>query len=176
LPMILDTGRLASVTERIPRGALRLEPYAISNEELACRSSAGALLAHALNAGSHHRVPAVTKSEYQNLAAHGEGCPIMIRLALTLFTTLLMTASLGASDIPHFNIEATCRAAPRLSGGIQKPFDGCMRDEHTARAELEKLWARYSAQQRTECVSLERIGGSPSYVDVVSCLQMYPTK
>ena len=98
---------------------------------------------------------------------------VPIGLALALVTH---AASVNASDIPHFNIEATCRAAPSLAGGIQKPFDECMKDEQAARAELEKGWATYSSQQRAECVSLERVGGSPSYVDVVSCLQMYSTK
>ena len=100
----------------------------------------------------------------------------MTRLALAVAVASLLTTGVRASDIPHFNIEATCRAAPRLEGGIQKPFDGCMRDEQAARAELEKAWATYSGQQRAGCVSLERIGGSPSYVDVLSCLQMYAPK
>ena len=100
----------------------------------------------------------------------------MTWLGLTVFLLLLTTASTGASDVPHFNIEATCRAAPSLAGGIQKPYDACMRDERAALGELDKAWAKYSTQQRAECVSLEKIGGSPSYVDVLSCLQMYATK
>ena len=46
-----------------------------------------------------------------------------------------------------------------------------------ARTQLEKVWTTHTTQQRTECVSLEGVGGgSPSYVDVLTCLEMYATR
>jgi hypothetical protein len=95
-------------------------------------------------------------------------------LALSTCFVLLIPVNISASDIPQFNIEATCRAAPSLQGGIQKPYQSCLEEEKTARAQLEKVWTMHTTQQRSECVSLEGVGGgSPSYVDVLTCLEMY---
>ena len=76
-------------------------------------------------------------------------------------------------EVPRFDIDATCRAAPSLAGGIQNPFDSCVREEKAARAKLASTWKRHTAQQRRECSALERSSGSPSYVDVLTCLEMY---
>jgi hypothetical protein len=99
------------------------------------------------------------------------------RLIASIISVLLPLGTVSASDIPHFNIEATCRAAPSLSGGIQKPYQSCLEEEKVARTQLEKVWTTHTTQQRTECVSLERVGGgSPSYVEVLTCLEMYATR
>jgi hypothetical protein len=96
------------------------------------------------------------------------------RLCVSICIVLLIPVNVSASGIPHFNIEATCRAAPSLQGGIQKPYQSCLEEEKTARAQLEKVWTMHTTQQRTECVSLEGVGGgSPSYVEVLTCLEMY---
>jgi hypothetical protein len=100
-----------------------------------------------------------------------------VRLIASSFMVLLTLVNVSASDIPRFNIEATCRAAPSLPGGIQKPYQSCLEEEKTARAQLEKVWTMHTTQQRTECVSLEGVGGgSPSYVDVLTCLEMYAAR
>jgi hypothetical protein len=97
----------------------------------------------------------------------------MTRLALSSCFALLITGNVSASELPHFNIEATCRAAPSLQGGIQDPFPSCVSDEENARAQLQEIWKTYNAQHRTECVNLTRLDDSPSYVEVLTCLQMY---
>jgi hypothetical protein len=100
-----------------------------------------------------------------------------VRLIASSFMVLLTLVTVSASDIPHFNVEATCRAAPSLPGGIQKPYQSCLEEEKTARAQLDKVWTMHTTQQRTECVSLEGVGGgSPSYVDVLTCLEMYAAR
>jgi hypothetical protein len=98
-------------------------------------------------------------------------------IASIIISVLLPLGTVSASDIPRFNIEATCRAAPSLSGGIQRPYQSCLEEEKVARTQLEKVWTTHTTQQRTECVSLEGVGGgSPSYVDVLTCLEMYPAR
>jgi hypothetical protein len=97
----------------------------------------------------------------------------MARLPVSTCVVLLTAVNASAADIPIFNLEVTCRAAPSLQGGIQRPFQSCVEEEKAAHARLEKVWTAHTALQRSECVSLERIGGSPSYVDVLTCLEMY---
>ncbi len=92
-----------------------------------------------------------------------------VLLAVLFFGSI---AASEAQELPQFNIEATCRAAPPLQGGIQDPYPSCMREETAARADLQRLWTTFSAEQRGICVRETRIEGSPSYVEVLTCLQM----
>ena len=71
-----------------------------------------------------------------------------------------------------FDIEATCRAAPRLLPTDPNPYPSCVRDETEARSQLERQWASFNVRQREECVRASSIQGTPSFVDVLTCLQM----
>jgi hypothetical protein len=48
----------------------------------------------------------------------------------------------------------------------------CERDENTARDTLEKEWSQFSPAQRAECARLSSLGGSPSYVELLTCLEI----
>ena len=86
---------------------------------------------------------------------------------------LLIAATAAAAEgIPRFDIEALCRSAPRLLASDPNPFQGCVRDETEARNQLERQWASFDAAQREECVRATDVGGAPSFVDVLTCIQM----
>ena len=91
---------------------------------------------------------------------------------LGLGVLLFVATSAAAQEFPRFDIEATCRAAPRLLPTDPNPYQGCMRDESHARGELERQWASFNAGQREECVRDSSVGGTPSFVDVLTCIQM----
>jgi hypothetical protein len=44
-------------------------------------------------------------------------------LIVSNFVIPLTLVNVSATDLPQFNIEGTCRAAPTLQGGIQTPFE-----------------------------------------------------
>src|SRR5215212_10868918 len=93
-----------------------------------------------------------------------------------LAATILLVLSTGigaAQQLPTFNIEETCRAAHPLGPEERDPYQGCMKDEATARSELQRQWARFEAGNRDLCAQETRIGGYPSYVEVLTCLQMF---
>jgi|SRR5688500_733409 hypothetical protein len=96
----------------------------------------------------------------------------MIRAIISGLMGLLTSVTVSASELPHFNIEATCRAAPSLQGGIQNPYPSCMTDEEAALTELKRTWTTYNAGRRSECTSFGQMGNAPSYVVVLTCLQM----
>jgi hypothetical protein len=48
----------------------------------------------------------------------------------------------------------------------------CQRDEQDARSKLEKDWSQYSAAQQRQCDGLVTTGGAPSYVELLTCLEM----
>jgi len=87
---------------------------------------------------------------------------------------LMLSANIGtAQQLPHFDIEATCREAQPLGPEDRDPYQGCMKDEGIARSELQRQWTRFDAGNRDTCVEETGLGGYPSYVEVLTCLQMY---
>jgi hypothetical protein len=87
---------------------------------------------------------------------------------------LMLSTGIGtAQQLPTFNIDATCRAAHPLGPEDRDPYQGCMRDEASARSELQRQWTQFDAGNRDLCAEETRIGGYPSYVEVLTCLQTF---
>ena len=87
---------------------------------------------------------------------------------------IILTATqivLVADSVPKFDVERTCRAAA-VSGVPGRDSTSCHRDEQDARSKLEQDWSQYSAAQRSECDGLVTTGGAPSYVELLTCLEM----
>jgi hypothetical protein len=69
---------------------------------------------------------------------------------------------IGVADkAPRFNLNATC-------GGS----DGCVKSENAAHEDLAKQWAQFPAADRARCVRLTTVSKMPSYVQVITCLEM----
>jgi hypothetical protein len=47
-----------------------------------------------------------------------------------------------------------------------------MTGEDEARKDLAKDWAKIPAAERTQCVGTVKVGGAPSYVELLICLEM----
>lgn len=86
----------------------------------------------------------------------------------TIVFALLVTAAV-AQDMPRFNVQPSCRGAASLTPAS---FDNCLRDEETARTALAASWSQFNAGDRTRCSQETETGGSPSYVELLTCLQM----
>ncbi|ACA20996.1 hypothetical protein M446_6749 [Methylobacterium sp. 4-46] len=95
----------------------------------------------------------------------------MFRSAGLVFIVLTTSAALGG-EFPRYDIEATCRAAPALAGGTGNVDRNCLRDEAQARTQVEQQWAGFQTRRRDNCVQETSIGGPPSYVALLTCLQM----
>jgi hypothetical protein len=89
-----------------------------------------------------------------------------------LLSGVFLMSTAAAQQLPRLDVEATCRAAPRLLAEDANPFDGCMRDERDAQRQLQEMWSGAAAAHRQACAEEAQIGGSPSYVDMLTCLQM----
>lgn len=97
----------------------------------------------------------------------------MNRLAAIAALVLAQTTLAVAAGVPRFDIKATCREAQPLSGsGDQNVYQGCVVGEIEARKQLAKLWRSFKDGSRRSCVGEAQIGGVPSYVDLLSCLQL----
>jgi hypothetical protein len=91
------------------------------------------------------------------------------------FAALVVGSSLitvAAEAVPTLKVEASCRAAGIEGMMTGRTADSCMNDENSARDDLKKAWASFSADDRSHCLSMVSTGGSPSYVELLSCLEM----
>ena len=78
---------------------------------------------------------------------------------------------LVADAAPEFNIAPSCRAA--ATAAVKgRDETACKRDEQDARGKVQQQWGEFSADQRAHCVRLSTIGGSPSYVELLTCLEL----
>ncbi|MBR0714033.1 hypothetical protein [Bradyrhizobium liaoningense] len=96
----------------------------------------------------------------------------------------LSTALLGSqlfvmpvSDrVPELKVEALCKATTTddKAMGLAMPqsFADCMRDETAAQQQLIAAWGSASVPLRDSCEGEATAGGSQSYVDLLTCIQM----
>ncbi len=78
----------------------------------------------------------------------------------------------SAQQLPRFDIETICRDAPALTAEDRDPVQGCMRDEANAERQLQAIWSGTAVASRETCARETQVGGSPSYVDMLTCVQM----
>ena len=91
-----------------------------------------------------------------------------------LLPVLLLSSqiTLAADPVPKFDIGPSCQAAGATSGMTTRDRAACEHDEINARAALEKEWSQVSPPDKAHCVRLVTLGGSPSYVELLTCLEM----
>ena len=91
---------------------------------------------------------------------------------LTWLVVAGSVALMGAArvQVPNFDIKKACSIhVPDMIGTPQS----CERDERAARDELKRVWATFPASVRRTCLAYVNIGGMPSYVELLTCGQMY---
>ena len=97
---------------------------------------------------------------------------------LLIALTLLAIPQIARADVPKLNVEPSCRAAAdaakmgALAGANTRDLNSCMRDENEAKDALAKEWHEFSASDQQRCVRETTTGGSPSYVELLVCLEM----
>jgi hypothetical protein len=79
-----------------------------------------------------------------------------------------------ADNVPRFDIARNCRLDVAATAGltVDQSTKSCVRDEQRARGQLQKQWGRFPAASRASCTAESNIGGTPSYVGLLTCLQM----
>lgn len=93
-------------------------------------------------------------------------------IACSIFLLSSMTDGTAADSVPKFNMNPTCEAAASGAVSAGRDKEACRGDERTAQDQVTKNWSQYSARDKTDCVGMERKGGPPSYVELLSCLEI----
>ncbi len=98
--------------------------------------------------------------------------PIAIGLALS-GPALAEPARNPGAGFPAFSPARSCalerRPGPDASAAS---YRGCLSDERAARRTLRRLWTAFPAADRRDCRQESAIGGTPSYVALLTCLQL----
>jgi hypothetical protein len=79
-----------------------------------------------------------------------------------------------ADGVPNFDIARSCKLDAAATTGltVDQSVKSCVSDEEKAKQQLAGQWSKFPAPGRASCTSQESVGGSPSYVSLLTCLQM----
>jgi hypothetical protein len=91
-------------------------------------------------------------------------------LASIIFLASLCAAE--AADVPKLNVERMCRESAAADPTIDYGPKRCIDSEHEARDQLARQWKDFPAADRQECTAVATMGGSASYVELITCLEM----
>jgi hypothetical protein len=77
---------------------------------------------------------------------------------------------IAADGFPEFKVDS-CRQAEE-SGSASRNAQACFQDEQKAKDTLKQNWTTYDSSQKSHCQRLLKAGGMPSYVELLTCVEM----
>jgi hypothetical protein len=91
--------------------------------------------------------------------------------AIIVAAASLAASAAWAADVPTLDVTPTCRPiANDRSFAIDT--DRCLKTERKAREQLTREWTNYTEADRSQCTQTATMGGLPSYVELITCLEM----
>jgi hypothetical protein len=88
--------------------------------------------------------------------------------ALLVAVPLVLAA---ADRVPTFDVHPSCDGA-LSTAGAGRGANVCVRSELAARDELAQKWSQFPVADRAHCVDVTTMTRMPSYVQVLTCLEM----
>ena len=77
----------------------------------------------------------------------------------------------AANDgVPDFDVTPSCRTG--VKEGVRNDIQTCIDSEKNARAQPVKQWSDFLAADRTLCTKASSMGGSATYTELITCLEM----
>ncbi|OSI23401.1 hypothetical protein BSZ22_31095 [Bradyrhizobium canariense] len=79
-----------------------------------------------------------------------------------------------ADQVPRFDIARNCKLDIAATAGltVRESTKSCISDEQRARQKLASQWSKFPTPSRASCTANESVGGTPSYVSLLTCLQL----
>ncbi len=93
----------------------------------------------------------------------------------TLAVLLALAAGPALADsVPNLDVEKTCKSAQVADTSVsdRASYDGCLRSERDAKRQAEQHWSSYTSASKRQCEAQFKAGGYPSYVEMVTCLEL----
>jgi hypothetical protein len=91
---------------------------------------------------------------------------MLVHLPIVILATLHPT--LVADTVPTFDVARECR----FEGGTKPMQERCAADETQARNQLQSEWIQFGAGAKNQCNQETTADNSPSYVELLTCLEM----
>jgi hypothetical protein len=91
---------------------------------------------------------------------------MLIHLPIVILASLPLTTV--ADSAPKFDIARECRS----EGGSATIQEQCVTDEAQARDQLQPQWIQFSRRDKAVCMGETSVDGTPSYVELLTCLEM----
>ena len=91
---------------------------------------------------------------------------MLIHLPIIILTSLQPDPI--ADTMPVFDIARVCQSESDSNAEGKR----CADEETQARDKLQTEWTQFTADAKRQCNTETNIGGSPSYVDFLTCLEM----
>ena len=95
-----------------------------------------------------------------------------ISISMIVVSSQLVVAV--ADRVPTFDIARSCKLDVAATAGlsVDQSVKSYVNDERKAWQQLTSQWSKFSASSKAECIPQESIGGTPSYVSLLTCLQL----
>jgi len=94
-----------------------------------------------------------------------------ILLALASFALCAAAPARAEPQVPRLDVTPTCRPMEK-NNALQLDEKRCRESENAAREQLVREWGNFPAADRTECTTAATMGGTASYVELITCLEM----
>ena len=91
---------------------------------------------------------------------------MLIHLPIVILTSL--HAIPVADAVPKFDVARECQ----FESGTKEEMERCTTDETQARDQLQTEWIQFSPSDKTLCNRETSIDSAPSYVELITCLEM----
>ena len=102
------------------------------------------------------------------------GAALTGALAFALLAAPAASTAARADTVPNLDIKKTCQSASRANVSVSDNanIEGCLRSERDAKKEAERRWGDYTPSAKRQCEDQYKAGGYPSYVEMVTCLEL----
>ncbi len=91
---------------------------------------------------------------------------MLLHLPIVILASLPLSPV--ADAVPKFDIARGCQS----EGGSREEQKKCADDEAEARDQLQPEWTQFTAADKTACIRETSTDGTPSYVELITCLEM----
>jgi hypothetical protein len=73
---------------------------------------------------------------------------------------------------PVLDVASTCRSSGSANPDENRGANGCLRSEREAQDTLKQRWSQFGPDSKRQCSQQSRAGGFPSYVELLTCLEL----
>jgi hypothetical protein len=93
-------------------------------------------------------------------------------VALALTATTISYEARAADAVPNFDIARQCKDEAADASGIGESLASCISDEEQSKTNLGSEWQGFARQDKATCIRATTLDGTPSYVELETCLEM----